>query len=165
MELNLRKKVEYWDCASWRDMYRMRQWIGPFCNTVSFLVRQHWGDRSRYRYSADNFKAFLVATRAGEQEHDVLFAVKAFYKHGEQFGWSLGVNLEGSSGLQRNSCWSASAHAIKTWVRNFARTGSTLNTKIMGDVRQETCRVARTECWSSERRYFHEVGLLYLHCV
>jgi len=52
------------------------------------------------------------------------FAVKAFYENGD-FLWSLGVNFEESSGFIAVP----SAHAIKTWVRNFEATDSALNKK------------------------------------
>jgi hypothetical protein len=56
-----------------------------------------------------------------------VFGVKAFYKNGDsfviaqrEFRWEFGIH--------RNRAVS-SAHAIKTWVRNFDATGSTLKKK------------------------------------
>jgi transposase len=55
------------------------------------------------------------------------FAVNAFYKNGD----SLVIaqrEFQREFGIYRNSSV-PSAHAIKTWVRNFKTTGSTLKTK------------------------------------
>jgi len=55
------------------------------------------------------------------------FAVKAFYKNGD----SLAIaqrEFRREFGIHRNRAV-PSAHAIKTWVRNFEATGSTLKTK------------------------------------
>jgi transposase len=55
------------------------------------------------------------------------FAVKAFYKNGD----SLVIaqrEFQREFGIHCNRAVS-SAHAIKTWVRNFEATGSTLKTK------------------------------------
>ena len=55
------------------------------------------------------------------------FAVKAFYKNG---GSSVIAQREFQRefGIHHN-CAVPSAHAIKTWVRNFEATGSTLKKK------------------------------------
>jgi len=55
------------------------------------------------------------------------FAVKAFYKNGE----SLAIaqrEFRREFGIHRNRAV-PSAHAIKTWIRNFEATGSTLKKK------------------------------------
>ena len=55
------------------------------------------------------------------------FVVKAFYKNGD----SLVIaqrEFRREFGIHRNRAV-PSAHAIKTWVRNFETTGSTLKTK------------------------------------
>jgi len=55
------------------------------------------------------------------------FAVKAFYKNGD----SLAIaqrEFRREFGIHRNRAV-PSAHAIKTWVRNFGATGSTLKTE------------------------------------
>jgi hypothetical protein len=85
-------------------------------------------------------------------------------------------------GIHRNRAV-PSAHAIKAWIWNFEAAGSTLKTKggsvktsrsqgnSCGDASkgngwrsQETCRVPRAECWSSELCYFQEVELLFSMC-
>jgi hypothetical protein len=100
-----------------------------------FLVRQHWS-RSHYCHFADNFKAFLVAMESwtGEQR---AFAVKAFNRNGD----SLVIaqrEFRREFRIHRNRAV-PSAHAIKTWVRNFEATGSTLKTKV------ETSNSARSQ--------------------
>jgi transposase len=55
------------------------------------------------------------------------FAVKAFYKNGD----SLVIaqhEFQREFGIHHNHAV-PSAHAIKTWIRNFAATGSTLKKK------------------------------------
>ena len=52
------------------------------------------------------------------------FAVKAFYKNGDSFVIAQ-REFRRQFGIHRN-CAVPSAHAIKTWVRNFEATGSTL---------------------------------------
>jgi len=52
------------------------------------------------------------------------FAVKAFYKYGDSFVIAQ-HEFRREFGIHRN-CAVPSAHAIKTWVRNFEATGSTL---------------------------------------
>jgi len=84
-------------------LYRVRQWIGRFCNTVFFLVWQHWGG-CRYRHFAANFKTF--------------------YKNGGSFV-IIQCEFWREFGIHRDRAV-PSAHAIKTWVRNFEDTGSTL---------------------------------------
>ena len=49
------------------------------------------------------------------------FAVKAFYKYGDSFV----IAQREFRGIHRNRA-APSAHAIKTWVRNFEATGSAL---------------------------------------
>jgi hypothetical protein len=55
------------------------------------------------------------------------FAVKAFYKNGDSFVIAQREFRRGF-GIHRNSAV-PSAHAIKTWFRNFEATGSTLKNK------------------------------------
>jgi transposase len=52
------------------------------------------------------------------------FAVKAFYKNGDSFMIAR-REFRREFGIHRNRTV-PSAHAIKTWVRNFEATGSTL---------------------------------------
>ena len=54
------------------------------------------------------------------------FAVKSFYKNGESFVIAQRESRR-EFGIHRNRAV-ASAHAIKTWVRNLEATGSTLKT-------------------------------------
>ena len=56
------------------------------------------------------------------------FAVKAFYKNGDSFVIPQREFRRGL-GIHRNRAV-PSARAIKTWVRNFEATGSTLKKKI-----------------------------------
>jgi transposase len=53
--------------------------------------------------------------------------VKAFYKNGDSF-MIAEREFRREFGIYRN-CGVPSAHAIKTWVRNFEATGSTLKKK------------------------------------
>jgi hypothetical protein len=55
------------------------------------------------------------------------FAVKAFYKYGDGFVIAQ-CEFRRKFGIHRNRAV-PSAHAIKTWVRNFEATGSTLKKK------------------------------------
>jgi transposase len=55
------------------------------------------------------------------------FAVKAFYKNGDSFVIAQ-RDFRREFGIHRNHAV-PSAHAIKTWVRNFEATGSTLKKK------------------------------------
>ena len=55
------------------------------------------------------------------------FAVKAFYKNGDSFVIAQ-REFRREFRIHRN-CAVPSAHAIKTWVRNFEATGSTLKKK------------------------------------
>jgi hypothetical protein len=55
------------------------------------------------------------------------FAVKAFYKYGDSFVIAQ-REFRREFGIHRN-CAVPSAHAIKTWVRIFEATGSTLKKK------------------------------------
>ena len=55
------------------------------------------------------------------------FAVKAFYKNGDSFVITQ-HEFRREIRIHRN-CAVPSAHAIKTWVRNFKATGSTLKKK------------------------------------
>ena len=55
------------------------------------------------------------------------FAVKAFYKNGDSFVIAQ-REFRREFGIHRNRVV-PSAHAIKTWVRNFEATGSTLKKK------------------------------------
>jgi transposase len=55
------------------------------------------------------------------------FVVKAFYKNGDSFVIAQ-REFRREFGIHRNRAL-PSAHAIKTWVRNFETTGSTLNKK------------------------------------
>jgi hypothetical protein len=55
------------------------------------------------------------------------FAVKAFYKNGDSFVIAQ-HEFRSEFGVHRN-CAVQSAHAIKTWVRNFEATVSTLKKK------------------------------------
>ena len=55
------------------------------------------------------------------------FAVKAFYKNGDSFVIAK-REFRREFGIHRNRAV-PSAHAIKTWVRNFKAIGSTLKTK------------------------------------
>ena len=55
------------------------------------------------------------------------FAVKAFYKNGDTFVIAQHEFCR-EFGIHGN-CAVPSAHAIKTWVRNFKATGSTLKKK------------------------------------
>ena len=64
------------------------------------------------------------------------FAVKAFYKNGDTFVIAQHEFCR-EFGIHGN-CAVPSAHAIKTWVRNFKATGSTLK-KNGGSV--ETVRI------------------------
>ena len=52
------------------------------------------------------------------------FAMKAFYENGDSFVIDQ-REFQRESGIHRNRAV-PSAHAIKTWVRNFEATGSTL---------------------------------------
>jgi len=56
-----------------------------------------------------------------------VFAVKAFYKYGNNFVIAQ-REFRREFGIHRNRAV-PSAHAIKTWVRNFEATGSTLKKK------------------------------------
>ena len=55
------------------------------------------------------------------------FAVKAFYKNGDSFVITQ-REFRSEFGIHRNRAV-PSAHAIRTWVRNFEATGSTLKKK------------------------------------
>jgi hypothetical protein len=55
------------------------------------------------------------------------FAVKVFYKNGDSFVTAL-CEFQREFGIHR-SCAVPSAHAIKTWFRNFEATDSTLKKK------------------------------------
>jgi len=55
------------------------------------------------------------------------FAVRAFYRNGDGFVIALRESRR-EFGIYRN-CAVPLAHAIKTWVRNFEATGSTLKKK------------------------------------
>jgi len=55
------------------------------------------------------------------------FAMKAFYKNGDSFVIAQ-REFRREFGIHRNHAV-PSAHAIKTWVRNFEATGSTLKKK------------------------------------
>ena len=55
------------------------------------------------------------------------FAVKAFYKNGDSFVIAQ-REFRREFGIHRN-CAVPSALAIKTWIRNFEGTGSTLKKK------------------------------------
>jgi len=55
------------------------------------------------------------------------FVVKAFYKNGDNFVITQ-REFRRELGIHRNRAV-PSAHAIKTWVRNFEATGSALKTK------------------------------------
>ena len=55
------------------------------------------------------------------------FAVKEFYKNGDSFVIAQ-RDFRREFGIHRNHAV-PSAHAIKTWVRNFEATGSTLKKK------------------------------------
>jgi len=55
------------------------------------------------------------------------FVVKAFYKNGESFVIAQ-RKFRREFGIHRNRAV-PSVHAIKTWVRNFEATGSTLKKK------------------------------------
>ena len=57
------------------------------------------------------------------------FAVKAFYKNGDSFVIAQ-RELRREFEIHRNRAV-PSAHAIKTWVRNFEATGSTLRRKVV----------------------------------
>ena len=57
------------------------------------------------------------------------FAVKAFYKIGDSFVIAQ-REFRREFGIHHN-CAVPSAQAIKTWVRNFETTGSTLNKKVV----------------------------------
>jgi hypothetical protein len=52
------------------------------------------------------------------------FAIKAFYKNGDSFVIAQ-HEFQREFGIHRNRAV-PSAHAVKTWVRNFGATGSTL---------------------------------------
>jgi transposase len=56
------------------------------------------------------------------------FAVRAFYKNGDSFVIAQ-REFRREFGIHRNRAV-PSAHAIKTWVRNFKATGSTLKKKV-----------------------------------
>jgi transposase len=57
------------------------------------------------------------------------FAVKAFYKNGDSF--VIGQReFRREFGIHRNRAV-PSAHTIKTWVRKFEATGSTLKKKVV----------------------------------
>jgi transposase len=90
-----------------------------------FLVRQHWGG-CRYRHFAAHFKSVLVAMEpwTGAQR---AFAVNAFYKNGDSFVIAQ-REFGREFGIHHNRAV-PSAHAIKTWVRNFEATGSRLKKK------------------------------------
>jgi hypothetical protein len=70
------------------------------------------------------------------------FAVKAFYKYGDSFVIAQ-REFQREFGVHRNRAV-PSAHAIKTWVRNFKATSSTLNKK-------GGC-VKSVECWLQTAR-------------
>ena len=57
-----------------------------------------------------------------------VFAVKALYKNGDSFVIARREFLR-EFGIHHNRAV-PSAHAIKTWVRNFEATGSTLKKKM-----------------------------------
>jgi hypothetical protein len=57
------------------------------------------------------------------------FAVKAFYKSGDSFVIAQ-REFRIEFGIHRNRAV-PSAHAIKTWVRNFEATGTTLKEKVV----------------------------------
>jgi hypothetical protein len=58
--------------------------LGDFATHFFFLVRQHWGPEAAIAVLLTTLKHFSVQCSRG-LEHNVLFAVEAFYKHGEQF--------------------------------------------------------------------------------
>jgi hypothetical protein len=76
------------------------------------------------------------------------FAVKAFHENGDSFVIAQ-REFRREFEIHRNRAV-PSAHAIKTWVRNFEATGSTLKKKSNEWRSQETYRVPRAEWWSSE---------------
>ena len=57
------------------------------------------------------------------------FVVKAFYKNGDNFVIAQ-REFRREFGIHRNRAV-PSAHDIKTWVRNFEATGSTLQKKVV----------------------------------
>jgi hypothetical protein len=92
---------------------------------VNWAILQHWG-RCHYRLFAANFKSILVAMElwTGAQR---VFAVKPFYKNGDNFVIAQ-CAFRREFGIHRNRAVPP-AHAIKTWVRNFENTSSTLKKK------------------------------------
>jgi hypothetical protein len=89
-----------------------------------FLVRQHWGG-CRYRHLLPTLKSF--SWNGAVVWSTMCFCCEAFYKNGDSF-------VIAQHGFQREfgihgNCAVPSAHAIKTWVRNFKATGSTLKKK------------------------------------
>jgi transposase len=60
-------------------------------------------------------------------EHNVLLLRKRFTKNGDSLVMAQ-REFRGEFGIHRNRA-DPSAHAIKTWVRNFKATGSTLKKK------------------------------------
>ena len=71
------------------------------------------------------------------------FAVKAFYKNGDIFVIAQG-EFRREFGIHHSRAVS-SAHAIKTWVRNFKVTGSTLKKKggSVKTVRKYVCKYCK----------------------
>jgi hypothetical protein len=95
------------------------------------------GDGSRYRHSADSFKAFYLQRCRG-LDHNVLFAVKAFFTNTVNSLVIAQREFRREFGIYRSRAV-PSAHAIKDlgsklrgyWLYNID--------EMMGDIRQETC--------------------------
>jgi len=102
----------------------VRQWIGRFCNTVFF-----WFGNT----GADAAIAILLPTlkrfscNGAVDWSTTWFAVRAFYKTVDSVVIAQ-RQFRREFGIRRNHAV-PSAHAIKTWVRNFEATGSTLKKK------------------------------------
>jgi hypothetical protein len=111
------------------------------------------------------------------------FAVKAFYKNGDSSVMAQ-REFRGEFGIHRNRTV-PSAHATKTWIRNFQATGSTLKQKggsvktvrtpeniavVRGATERSPRRSARRHCVSlglseaSVRRLLHK-DHFYLHKI
>jgi len=110
-------------------MYRVRQWIGRFCNTL-FLVRQHWGG-CRYRHFAAKFKVFYLQWSSG-LEHNVLVQKL--------------VELQSTAPLQRNRFKVGNKMAIAA------------STPLLPNYKKQCCKIDRFTnalCTCNSADHFH----------
>jgi hypothetical protein len=127
-------KSAYRDCSSsWimssrtltvQCIYRVRQWIGRFCNTVFFWFGNTATDSAIAIFLPILKLLVVMEPWTGAQS---VFAVKVFYKNDDS---SVIAQREfrREFRIHRNHAV-PSVHAIKTWVWNLEATGSTLKKK------------------------------------